>query len=212
MTISKERCGGLSPKLFIGELLFFLLMVAILYVNPTVTESSYLENVQVVVLFVGMVISLHAYARGNCPDLARPFFLLLFLLLMFCLIRELSYGRVFYYDESYAVTPEMKRYYKSLPLVRGLRALAYGALVMMPLYFLYQKLYLSVVPLLRKLKLYWLDVFCLSASLALVVYAERCLLSTALEESAELFFYLCIVNIAWKYARNQGGEWGAASD
>lgn len=104
----------------------------------------------------------------------------------------------------------MKLYYKSLPLVKGLRAIAYGTLVLIPLYCLYQRLDLSLVPLLRQAKIYWIDVASLSISLVLAIYAERWLESPRLEEGAELFFYLVLVNICWKYAQNKQCAWAAS--
>lgn len=205
MQLSNNIRGGISPLILLGEI---ILLAILTYLSPSNTEFSPLECGQIAVLSLGLIIALHAFGWGNkLPAKARPYFLMLACMMLFCIMREISYGRSFYYDESYNLRPELKKYYKSLPLVMSIRAFAYGLLIFTPLYLIYQQFKFSLLALFKQVKLYAIDLIALVLCPIVASWAEHQLECPQIEEAAELALYLVLLNICWKYARNQDQVW-----
>ncbi len=202
---------GLGAKLICVELVIVLLLALELRSEEPLGEYSILEMSQLVILLAASIISFFAFAYGRFAVPIKRLFLVLALVLLVLMIRELSFGRVFYHDGLTPMSSEMKLFYKAKWPVQLLRwgtvfllLIALGVLIR-------EKLYLRLFLLLPKIKIYVLDWLIISVTVLGSYLSEKEWHMQNLEEFFEFLLYLALANLSLRYALNKNEDWGRSS-
>lgn len=199
---------GVTPALLLGELLLLAIAVLTLDFEGHVAEVSFIELVQAGVILLVLALCLWAYRFARIPLAARQCFLVFASLVLFAFSREMSYGRILYYDESFPLTHDMYLFYKhKIPclLLRGITYSFFGGAI---LYFIGMRVFMRIAELLKTMKIYVWDIILILATAATSSVAESVYYNSNVDEIGELLLYLFIFNACWRYARNDDQAWG----
>lgn len=155
-------------------------------------ENGLLENLQMLVLFVGLYLSF--FSKTD-----KKFFVFAGLVLTILMLREVNCGRTLFfpiegYDNAYYRWEDIKYGYLVHPL--------FGTFIAcVGVYFLKNKLFLNFWNYLKNTTLpFWNIIFMISGML-LSTYAEHHTSNMVFEEIAELLFYVSLVGIIYIYTR-----------
>ena len=156
-------------------------------------ENGLLENMQMLVLFLGMYFSLTA--KSN-----KKFFIFVAMLLMIFILREVNCGRTLFFaipgtENAYYGWKDIKYRYLAHPLF-GL----YIASVV--IYFFKNKLFMDLWTYIKETKLPFWNIILLIAGIAMGLHAEHSMHNMIFEEITELLFYTSWIGIIWLYAKD----------
>ncbi len=179
----------------------WLAIAALLAVVPSVMfmpekwgwENGVLENIQMVILFIGLYLSLKV-------DSNKKFFNFVAMVLVIIILREVNCGRTLFFsvpgtENTFYSWKEIKYGYLAHPI--------YGAyMAWVGIYFLKNKLFLTLWDIVRKIKFPVWNVLLMLAGMALGTYAEHATHNFVFEEIAELLFYVALIGIIYLYTRD----------
>lgn len=192
--------SGNSPLLLILEGILFLFLLVGMDFSAPVAESSAVECAQLALLGVSCLLCLYAYKWARIPSVMKQLYLILGLFLLFMIIREMSYGRIFYFDEHESLSAEMKLYYKGLPLIQSMKAIAYSLLGVIGLLFCLnvRGVYQGIPLILKQMKRVRFDLLCLGLAILIAVLGDNVFHLSHVEELAEYLLYCCTLNLVIK--------------
>ena len=160
-------------------------------------ENGPLENLQMLVLFAGMIIAFRA--KEN-----KKFFNFAALVLIILALREVNCGRTIFFP----IPGEINEYYTWKQLKYGWLAHPLYGLYMtyVGLYFIIKKAYLELYTLIKNVKFPVWDILFMFLGIGCGMYAEKALNNCVVEECAELLFYVALISIIWTYTRVRAGN------
>ncbi len=155
-------------------------------------ENSWLENIQLVALIIPIFFALKVKSHKALFNFAAMFLILM-------IGREISYGRVFFG----AIEGQPDGFYQWSDYKYGFLANYIVAIyiVFMFLYGLFNKIYLDIPLILRKIRLPFWSVFGCALCTFAQILGEGILHNTVLEETAELVLYTIIATLVIYYYR-----------
>ncbi len=193
---------GLKTPLWALQLLLLLMIVLHSLTDDYVAEYSILECSQLLLIFMTMMMALKSYWNSSIPLDVRRCFLLVAFVALVLLARETSWGRFFYYDESYALTAEEKKLLKQLPLIKIVRYSMVIFAVLAVYYAIKHSLYGVIWNQVRKVKIYLIDILMIVIGVCAGIYSEEVLHNIKYEELSELGIYIAFFNICYRYGNN----------
>ena len=155
-------------------------------------ENGLLENIQMVVLFIGLYLSFTAKTN-------KKFFIFAGLVLTILILREVNCGRTLFFpipgvENMYYSWKDIKYGYLAHPI--------FGIYIAsVAVYFFWNKLFIDLYNLIKGTKLPIWNILLMFAGMFLGLYAEHCTNSLVFEEITELLFYVSLVGIIYIYAR-----------
>ena len=158
-------------------------------------ENGLLENIQMVVLFLGVFFSLR-------PKVDKKFFLFVAFVLGILILREVNCGRTLFFavpgtENTFYSWSEIKYGYLAHPI--------YGLYIaFVGIYFLKNKLFINLWQKIRDIKFPIWNFFLLFLGMAGGIYAEECAHNFLLEEATELLFYTALVGFIYLYSQHKG--------
>ena len=157
-------------------------------------ENGLIENIQLIVLFVGFYLSCTAKEY-------KKFFIFVALVISTLLLREINCGRTLFF----AVEEKENTFYKWKELKYGYLAHPiFGFYIVMILfYFIKNKLLLDVFQIIKKFCVPLLSVIGVFLFTVLGIYSESQIHNLVIEEFAELFIYIIFVQLVWMYSRQK---------
>lgn len=157
-------------------------------------ENGLLENLQMLVLFIGLYLSFSS-------KVDKKFFILAGLVLIILMLREVNCGRTLFF----AVPDTVNTFYSWKEIKYGYLAHPlYGLYIAsVVIYFLKNKLYINLYNLIRLVKFPVWNVLLMIIGMGLGLYAEHGLNNMVFEEITELLFYVSLVGIIYLYSRNK---------
>ena len=172
--------------LIINFLIIKIFNITIIY------ENSWLENIQLLVLIVPIIA---AFRAKNY----KTFFNFVIMLLFLMIARELSYGRAIFG----AIEGQPDGFYQWSDYKYGFLANYIVAIyiVAMILYALFNKIYLNIPLILRKVRLPFWSVFGCAICTICQILGEGVLHNSILEETAELVLYTIIMVLVVYYCK-----------
>ncbi len=192
MPLTSPAAGRKQKYLWITELVIFLTIAIITFRKGMVNEYSLLEGAQILILFMSCTVLICRYRNKQIALDMRQLALCLAFFALFMLLREMSWGRIFYYNEAHPITPEEKKAIKRLPHILALR---YG-MPLLAIYFLYyairRKLYRSIL----KVKVAAIDFLLILLGITGSILFDTLIHHEVGEELFELLFYLGVFNIS----------------
>ena len=153
-------------------------------------ENSLFENIQLIVLLIGFIISIKA--KNN-----KKFFNFVAMVLIILFLREINCGRTIFF----AIPREINSFYKWQDLKYGYLAHPIFGLYMIftAFYFLKNKLYLRLRDFITKTRLPVCDIIMMLLGMSIGLAAEKHIGNVLLEETGELLFYTALVGIIYLY-------------
>jgi len=156
-------------------------------------ENGVLENLQLIVLFIGSVLAIKA-------DNNKKFFYFVLMILGMLFLREINCGRTIFFpvpgvENSFYSWKDIKYGWLAHPLF-GL----YIASTV--IYFLFNKLYITLWNFIKNIKLPIWNILLMILGMGIGLYAEKALSNMVLEEMCELLFYTSLTSIIYLYAYN----------
>ena len=157
-------------------------------------ENGLIENIQILVLFVGFYWAWTAKAY-------KKLFTFVALVISILILREINCGRTLFF----AVPGKENTFYKWKELTYGyLVHPAFGFYIVMVLfYFVKNKLFSDVIQIVKKFRFPVFSIFCFVFFVLFGLYAERKMHNLVIEEFAELFVYVFLVQMLWLYSRQK---------
>ncbi len=156
-------------------------------------ENNVLENIQMVILFIGLYFSLKV-------DSNKKFFNFVAMVLVIIMLREVNCGRTLFFsvpgtENTFYSWKEIKYGYLAHPI--------YGAyMTWVGIYFLKNKLWKNLWDIVRKIKFPFWNILLMLLGMALGTYAEHATHNFVFEEIAELLFYVALIGIIYLYTRD----------
>ena len=149
-------------------------------------ENSLFENIQLIVLLIGFIISIKA--KNN-----KKFFNFVAMVLIILFLREINCGRTIFFP----IPGEINSFYKWQDLKYGYLAHPIFGLYMIftAFYFLKNKLYLRLRDFITKTRLRVCDIIMMLLGRSIGLAAEKHIGNVLLEETGELLFYTALVGI-----------------
>ena len=153
-------------------------------------ENGVLENLQLIVLFLGFIFAL--MAKDN-----KKFFYFVAMIIAVLAKREVNCFRTVFF----AIPGEINEFYTWDQIKFGwLYHPIYGLFIAyVAFYFLKNKLFLTAWEMLKNIKLPVWNILLMLSGMLLGVIAESVFANTLFEESAELLFYLSLTGIIYLY-------------
>ena len=157
-------------------------------------ENGLLENIQMLVLFLGVGFSLRA-------KVDKKFFLFIALFLLILILREINCGRTLFFavpgtENTFYRWSEIKYGYLAHPL--------YGFfMACVGVYFLKNKLFINLWQKIKNIKFPIWNFLLLLLGMVGGIYAEECAHNFLLEESTELLFYTALVGFIYLYSQHK---------
>ena len=180
----------------------WLVLAAVIAVIPSIMylppqfgyENGVLENIQMLVLFIGTYLCFSAKTD-------KKFFIFAGLVLSILILREVNCGRTLFFpipgtENAFYSWKQIKYGYLAHPIFG-----VYIASVV--IYFLKNKLFLNLWHKIRDLKLPLWNILFLILGLVLSLYAEKATTNFVFEEISELLMYVSILSLIWLYSRNK---------
>jgi len=157
-------------------------------------ENGVLENIQMVFLIA-------AFIMGLCVKNNKKFFRFVSLVITILILREINCGRTIFFP----IPGEVNAFYGWKDIKYGYLAHPIYGLYMglVGLYFLWNKLYLNLWDMIRKIKFPVWNILLMIAGVVLGLYAEKASHNFVFEEMAELLFYVALTGIIWLYGFNK---------
>ena len=157
-------------------------------------ENGLLENIQMVVLFLGVFFALR-------PKTDKKFFIFIALVLGILILREVNCGRTLFFpvpgvENAFYRWSEIKYGYLAHPLY-GLYMACVG------IYFLKNKLFINLWQKIKNIKLPIWNFLLLLLGMAGGIYAEECAHNFIMEESTELLFYTALIGFIYLYSQHK---------
>lgn len=157
-------------------------------------ENGLLENIQLVVLFIGLYLTFSA--KYN-----KKFFIFAGLVIIILMLREVNCGRTLFFpvpgtENTFYSWKEIKYGYLAHPIY-GLYIASVGV------YFLWNKLFIKLYELVRSVKLPLWNILLMLSGMVLGLYAEHTMHNMVFEEITELLFYVSLVGIIYLYTRDK---------
>jgi len=154
-------------------------------------ENGILENLQLLILFIGVYLSFFS-------KIDRKFFIFIGLFLIILILREINCGRTLFFpvpgtENAFYNWKDIKYGYLAHPIF-GM----YIAFVV--IYFLKNKLFLNSWNYIRKTKLPTWNILFMIFSLIVGVYADHAIDNMVFEEIIELLFYTSLVGTIHLYS------------
>lgn len=156
-------------------------------------ENGVLENIQMLILFIGMYLSLRV-------DSNKKFFNFVAMVLVIIILREVNCGRTLFFsvpgtENAFYSWKEIKYGYLAHPI--------YGAyMTWVGIYFLKNKLFLTLWDIVRKIKFPFWNLVLMLSGMVLGTYAEHATHNFVFEEISELLFYAALIGIIYLYTRD----------
>ena len=156
-------------------------------------ENGILENIQMLVLFVGVFFALRS-------KIDKKFFIFVALVLTILILREVNCGRTLFF----AIPGEVNSFYSWKEIKYGYLAHPiYGTFIAsVGIYFLWNKLFLNLWDKIRCVKVPTWDMGFMLLGMALGLYAEEVVHNFVFEEITELLFYTGLIGIIYLYSHN----------
>ncbi len=198
---------NLSPVLLLLEFLLLATIAITFDYSNYVKEFSIIENAQVGILLAACVVSIWAHFKSQIPQAARQWFLVVAILMFIFAARELSFGRAFYIDPDMPFDEELYQSFKKELPCRITRTFCNSIGVLAFVYIIWRKLLQQIPSLFRSMKIYVSEIVAIILLLPASELCEKVLESPNSEEFSELFLYLLVFNLCWRYARNVGNVW-----
>ena len=168
---------------------------SIMYLSPQFGyENGLLENIQMLVLFIGTYLCFSAKTD-------KKFFIFAGLVLSIIILREVNCGRTLFFhvpgtENAFYSWKQIKYGYLAHPI--------FGIYIAsVAIYFLKNKLFLNLWYKIRDLKLPLWNILFLISGLLLSLYAEKATTNFVFEEISELLMYVSILSLVWLYSRNK---------
>ena len=154
-------------------------------------ENGLLENLQMLVLFIGIIIC--CTSRKN-----KKFFRFAALVLIILILREVNCGRTIFFP----IPGEINEYYTWKQLKYGWLAHPLYGLYMayVGVYFFIKKAYVDLYAFIRNIKFPVWNILLMLVGMSLGMYAEKVLDNCVFEECAELLFYISLIGIIRCYS------------
>lgn len=157
-------------------------------------ENGLLENMQMVVLFLGLFLAFTS-------KINKKFFIFAGLVLIILMLREVNCGRTLFFpipgeENAFYRWSEIKYGYLAHPIY-GIYIASVGV------YFVWNKLFITLWNMIRKVKLPVWEIVLMLTGMGIGLYAEHVMDNMILEEMAELLFYTSLTGIIWLYSRNK---------
>lgn len=161
-------------------------------------ENSIFENSQMLILFGIIYSCIKGYRNKGIPEDIRKLFIVASFF-VFCLAgREINFGRVFYPLENGGFTKS-----EDLPHLLIVRYIILLIAIFFVFYFIKNKLYITVVNLLRKSTIYISDIILMLIFIAAAMAGEKFFHNEKYEELFESMLYFTTLCIAIKYCFNK---------
>ncbi len=193
---------GLKAPLWVLQLLLLLMIALHSLMDDYVAEYSILECSQLLLIFMTLLMALKGYWNRSIPVDVRRCFLLVAFVALFLLARETSWGRFFYYDESYALSADEKKMLKQLPLIKIVRYSMVILAVLAVYYATKHSLYGVIGNHVRKVKIYLIDILMIVIGVCAGIFSEEVLHNIKYEEISELVIYMAFFNLCYRYGNN----------
>lgn len=157
-------------------------------------ENGLLENIQMVVLFIGVFFALK-------PKTDKKFFIFIALVLGILILREVNCGRTLFFaipgkENAFYSWSEIKYGYLAHPIF-GFYMACVG------IYFLKNKLFINLWQKIKDIKFPIWNFILLLVGMAGGIYAEECAHNFLMEESTELLFYVALVGFIYLYSQRK---------
>lgn len=157
-------------------------------------ENGLLENIQLIVLFLGLYLSFSA--KND-----KKFFIFAGLILTILLLREVNCGRTIFFaipgeENAFYTWKEIKYGYLAHPIF-GIYIATVG------IYFLKNKLFINLWNYITKTQLPIWNILLMLLGMGLGLLAEHSMHNMVLEEITELLFYVSLVGIIWIYSKTK---------
>lgn len=163
-----------------------------------IPENSLLENLQLVVLILGIGITL--FFKNKIPQKYRPLWIVGVLVLFLMLLREVSYGRVFFCK----VSNQDDLFYQWEQCTKHGYLVNYALylyIALIAIYALIKKVFFQIWQILTKVSHpFWTYIIAIIA-LAAQLLGEGRIDNTCVEETGELIMYLAIVSMIYTYSK-----------
>ena len=159
-------------------------------------ENGVVENMQLAALALGVFFCLRA--RNH-----RTFFVFVAMVLLIMILREVNCGRTLFFAKPGAVNEFYK--WREIPYGWVARVLFGLYMAATAAFFLFGKLYLQLVEVLRKTAVPVWNVLLIVVGMLIGCYGERVLNNMIVEEFAELVSYVALVGAIHLYARCRSG-------
>ncbi len=157
-------------------------------------ENGLLENIQMLVLLIGFILSLKAKVN-------KKFFNFAALVLIIIALREINCGRTLFFP----VPGEVNTYYSWKEIKYGWLAHPLYGLYMayVAFYFLKNKLFITLWEIIKGIRFPVWNIILMLAGMVLGTYAEKAMHNMVFEEITELLFYVSLIGIIYLYAYNK---------
>lgn len=163
-----------------------------------IPENSLLENLQLVVLFFGIGITL--IFKNKIPKEYRPLWVVGALVLFLMVLREVSYGRVFFCKVEGA-DDLFYQWKECSPHGYLVNYLLYLYIAFIGLYAIVKKVFFQIWQVLTKVTHpFWTYVIAIIA-LVFQLLGEGRIDNTCVEETGELVMYLAIISMIYTYSK-----------
>ncbi len=183
------------PVTWVAILNFILIIPCLLWLPERFGyENGLLENLQIIVLGIGACLAIKS--KGD-----RKFFYFVLMVISILFLREINCGRTIFFpvpgvENTFYGWKEIKYGWLAHPIFG-----TYIAYVVF--YFLYNKVYLTLWNIIRKVKFPVWNVLLLIVGMSVGMYAEKALENMVLEEITELLFYVSLAGIIYLYGFNK---------
>ena len=175
--------------------LFFLAIPGIIFLPEEFGyENSWLENIQLIILFTSCFFAIRA--KEN-----RKFFNLVLMFLGILLLREVNCGRTIFFpipgvENAFYSWKDIKYGWLAHPLF----GIYIGTTIV---YGLWNKFYIDLWNILKNTKLPFWSILFLITGITLSLVAEKCTHNFLFEEFSELLMYISILSIIKRYSQKE---------
>lgn len=156
-------------------------------------ENGLIENIQLVILFLGLYFSLNTKTD-------KKFFYFIALVIGILLIREVNCGRTIFFP----IPGEVNQFYRWSEIKYGwLAHPIFGAYIaFVGFYFFKNKLFITLWEKIKNIKFPIWNFLLLLAGMAIGLYAEE-IHHLVMEEYAELLFYVALIGFIYLYSQDK---------
>lgn len=192
----RNHCDFNCYPVTVGAFLNALLVVPCVMFLPQRYgyENGLLENIQMVVLFIGVFLAIKSKVN-------KKFFYFAAMVLVILILREVNCGRTLFFpipgvENAFYSWKEIKYGWLAHPL--------YGMyMAYVGFYFLKNKLFVDLWNFVKNIKFPVWNVLLMLAGMGLGMYAEKVTKNFVFEEITELLFYVSLVGIIYLYGYNK---------
>lgn len=192
--VCNHVCFGFDRAALVSLLTLFVIIPAMMFLPERCGyENGLLENIQMVVLFVGV------YFAFN-PKLDKKFFNFVAMVLIILIIREVNCGRTIFF----AIPGQENAFYRWSEIKYGWLAHPIYGLYMayVAFYFFKNKLFVKLWEKLRDIKFPIWNFILMLIGIIGGLYGEE-VHNMVVEEATELLFYVALVGFVYLYSRNE---------